>query len=693
MKKLNLLILFFLFSAASVIFPQKRAFTLDDIYQVKNIGGPVLSPAGDKIAYTLTSYDLGAGKSLTQIWLMNSDGSDAKNLIPDSKSVYNPLWSKDGKKLYYLKYTGAADQLFEYSFADGTSTQLTDFHMGISDPVLSGNGSMVAFTAKVYPECGADNECNKVNYESFTNGPIHAHISDKLLFRHWTEYRDGLYSHLFILNLKDKSIKDLTPGEFDSPIFMLGGGVGYNFTQDDKQIAYVSNHDPNPESSTNADIWLTPVTAPEPRNLTPENKAWDGTPVFSPDGRYLAYRKQMVPGYESDRFRIAVMDALMDLKSEIITGDFDNWVNDIQWSPDSRYIYFTAEEKGYTPLYRIDVMARKYEKIIADKGVGSFTLSPDGKKIYYTYRLNHLPAEIYSLDIASGKETQLTSVNKQLLEEVDFRPVEHHWVEGANGKKIHTMIVKPHGFDPSKKYPVVLNIHGGPQSQWMDAYRGDNQLYAGYGYIYVIPNPHGSTGYGQEFTHAISGDYTGKIVEDIMKISDYLESLPYVDKDRIGAMGWSYGGYMMNWLQGTTKRYKCFVSMMGLYDMTTFYGTTEELWFPEYDMKGTPWTSDLYEKDNPAKNVKNFSTPTLIITGERDYRVSYNQSLHYFTDLQKMGVPSKIIIFDHDGHWPSHIKSMPLYYNAHLEWFNKYLGGAEAPYNSEQMVRNRAFSK
>jgi dipeptidyl aminopeptidase/acylaminoacyl peptidase len=225
----------------------------------------------------------------------------------------------------------------------------------------------------------------------------------------------------------------------------------------------------------------------------------------------------------------------------------------------------------------------------------------------------------------------------------------------------------------------------------MDAYRGDGQLYTGYGYVVAFPNPHGSTGYGQEFTAAISGDWGGKVYQDIMLVTDSLAKLPFIDTARIGAMGWSYGGYFMNWIQANTKRYKCLVSMMGLFDLSSFWGTTEELWFPEWDLKGQPWNSNLYEKFSPSKYVKNFSIPTLIITGEKDYRVPYTQSIDYFTTLQKLGIDSRLIIFKNDGHWPSNVKSMPLYYNAHLEWFHKYLGGKPAPYDSELMVKNRAY--
>jgi dipeptidyl aminopeptidase/acylaminoacyl peptidase len=251
--------------------------------------------------------------------------------------------------------------------------------------------------------------------------------------------------------------------------------------------------------------------------------------------------------------------------------------------------------------------------------------------------------------------------------------------------------VKPHNFDPSRRYPLILNVHGGPQMQWADAFRGDWQVYPGSGYIVAFPNPHGSTGYGQEFTAGISKDWGGKVYQDLMAVTDSLARLPYVDGNRMGAMGWSYGGYMMMWMEGHTDRFKAMACMMGVYNLKAMHGSTEELWFPEWELGGTPWESALYEKWSPNRFVTNFKTPCLVITGERDYRVPYTQSLEFFTDLQRRSVPSRLIVFKNDGHWPSSVKSMPFYYNAHLDWFHTYLGGNPAPFDMVKMLRNQAY--
>ena len=671
---------------------QKRAFTIEDLYKVKGVYSVSLSPDGKTICYTASSSDLKNQKASSDIFIMNADGSHAKALTEDGKSS-SAVWSKDGKSIYFTNTEKGTPQIYRMDLTTCKSEQVTDYELGIDNPVISPDERYIAFTAEVYPDLGADAKANKARMEKKEDGPVQAHIADKLLYRHWTSYSDGRCNHLILFDTQTKTYKDLTPGNY-SLIFMLGGGIAYNFSPDSKEICFVSNHDDHQEASTNADLWTVSVDGGEPVCLTKENKAWDGTPTYSPDGKYIAYRLQQVPGYESDRFRLAIYDRASK-KSTILTEKFDNWVDDYKWAPDSKSIYFLGEVKGAQPLYKLDIAKQTISPVISGKAISEFDFDNKGM-VYYTYSTTGKPSALYrqqmkkwsGVPVASGKEQQITFLNQKLEDEVDIRPSESIWVDGAGGDKVQVFIVKPHDFDANKKYPLIINVHGGPQMQWMNSFRGDWQVYPGAGYVVAYPNPHGSTGYGQAFTRAISGDWGGKVFEDVMKVTDKLATLEYVDSTRMGAMGWSYGGYMMNWLQGHTKRFKCLASMMGVYDLRSMWGSTEEVWFPNFELQGQPYNSDLYQKWSPSSYIQNFSTPTLVMTGELDYRVPYTQSLQYFTALQTLNIPSRLIVLKYDGHWPSNLKSMPLYYNAHLDWFHRYLGGAPAPWDTEKMVNN-----
>lgn len=684
MKKVVLFLCFYCIAIA--IQAQKRAFTISDLYQIKSVSSIAVSPDGMRICFVKSGSDMKKGRSFSDVWVMNTDGSNAIALTNNEKS-FNPIWGKEGKSLFFVSYESGTSQVYQYDFTTTHTQKLTDFSMGVSAPVVSPDNKLIAFASEVYPECGANSKANHVTDSLATRGPVQAYLADHLLYRHWTDYAAGKCSHILLFDIAKKSYTDLTPGQYVSPVFMLGGGVGFNFSPDSKELCYISNHTGRPAENTNADLFLVPVTGGEATNITANNEAWDGSPVYSPDGRYIAYRKQVVPCYESDRFRIALYDRKTGT-TKVITDKFDNWVDAIKWNKDSKSIYFTGQCKGYEPIYLIDIASQKITQQTDPKSIFDFDLDFKGN-IYYTASSTDKPGALYRQSLNKKKTTnQITFFNKQLEETVDIRPAETMWVKGADGDQIQVFIVKPHQFDANKKYPLVLNVHGGPQMQWMDSFRGDWQVYPGAGYVVAFPNPHGSSGYGQDFTLAISGQWGTKPYEDIMKVTDALANLSYVDSTRMGAMGWSYGGYMMNWLQAQTKRFKCLASMMGVYDLRSMWGATEEMWFPTFELKGQPWNSELYKKFSPSEYVTNFSTPTLIISGQLDFRIPYTQSLQYFSALQTRGIPSRLILLKNDGHWPNGVRSMPLYYDAHLDWFHKYLGGDPAPYDVEKMVKN-----
>ena len=690
MRHLMVVLLLFV-TAALPAGAQKKAFTIADLYRLQSVEDPQVSPDGKQIAFVVRESNLEKGTANSEIYLINADGSTLRRMTNNPAADTHPRWSPDGSSLLFLSTRKNDQQAWLLPVNGGEPRQLTTFSAGVGDAIWSPDRKHILVTSDVYPECGADDSCNHAIASRAEAGPLKAYMADQLLYRHWTTWREGKRTHILAYNLETKQYKDLTPGEYDSPSFALGG-TGFTLSPDGRELCYVSSRDPHEAENTNKDLWIVDVNGGTPRAITAANAAYDGDPAYSPDGRYIAFRTQSIPRYEADRFRPALYDRTTG-KTTVLLDSFDYWVNDLQWSSDSRTIYFTADVQGHVPLYRYDLRTGTAAKVVDLKTIDAFAPVSDGSGIVLVRRSVGEPQELWYSDMAGKNPRRLTTFNSAVEEEVDIRPAEELWIPSPTGKRIHTFVVKPHNFDPGKKYPLILNVHGGPQMQWVDAFRGDWQVYPGSGYIVAFPNPHGSTGYGQEFTAAISRDWGGKVYEDVMAVADSLARLPFVDAGRMGAMGWSYGGYMMMWLEGHTTRFKAIAAMMGVYNLKAMHGATEELWFPEYDLGGTPLESDLYTKWSPNRFVTEFQTPCLVITGERDFRVPYTQSLEFFTDLQRRRVPSRLIVFKNDGHWPANVTSMPFYYNAHLDWFHRYLGGDPPPYDMTTMLRNQVFGQ
>jgi dipeptidyl aminopeptidase/acylaminoacyl peptidase len=664
----------------------RRAFTIADFYRIKEVEAPRVSPDGRTIAYVVRTRDLAKATRTARIWLVDADGTNRRPLTAGEKQDTDPCWSPDGRTIAFVSTRSGSPQLWLIPRDGGEAAPLTDVSTGVSEPQWSPAGGLIAFTSDVYPECGATDSCSKALAERRDKGSLKAHLADHLLYRHWTEWKDGKRTHILVADVATKAVRDLTPGDFDAPVFQAGGPGDFAFSPDGRELCYASNHDADPARSTNSDLWTVLLAGGEARNLTAANHAFDGTPRYSPDGRWIAYRTQSQPRYESDRIRLALYDRATGAVRPLADA-FDYWVDDFQWTSDSKRIVFTADWKGRVPLFAVDLQGRVSEKPLADLGtVDAFDLAPGADWAALVRRGIGSPWELFRARLG-GEAKRLSFENEAVEKEVDIRPAESIEVAGADGHPVQVYIVKPHDFDPQRKYPLILNVHGGPQSQWSDAFRGDWQVYPGAGYVVAFPNPHGSTGFGQDYTAAISRDYGGKVMQDLDAVAAALAQLPYVDADRMGAMGWSWGGYAMMWLEGHNTRFRCLASMMGLYDLGAFYGATEELWYPAWDLGGAPWDSPLYRRDSPSEYVKDFKTPCLVITGERDFRIPYTQSLEFFTALQNMNVPSRLIVFEKAGHWPAWYE-MALYYNAHLEWFHTYLGGGPAPWSSEEMVRN-----
>jgi dipeptidyl aminopeptidase/acylaminoacyl peptidase len=501
----------------------------------------------------------------------------------------------------------------------------------------------------------------------------------------------------FLAGSRDISIpapRDLTPGDYDAPVFSLGGQDDYAFSPDGQEICYASNHDKNPAASTNNDLWIVPVTGGPAKNITANNPASDSTPLYSPDGRYIAYRAQQRPGYESDRFRLMLYDRKTGEKREVPTAfDLSNtWVGTIAWDHDSSRIYFVSEKQGESPIIVVKIrpaflehdagVAQAEMPELITKGFNDdLAVTPDGETLLFTRMALQHPIEIYKLPNKSPA-TPLTHINDALLSLIDMSPLESFWFTGAGKDKVQGFLVKPPNFDASKKYPVKFLIHGGPQGAWGDdwSYRWNPELFAAptssqpSGYVVVMINFHGSTGYGQKFIDAINGDWGGAPYEDLMKGLDYAEkTYPFIDKNRECALGASYGGYAINWILGHSDRFKCLVSHDGMFNAESAWGTTEELWFNNWEFKGTPYENRAgYQKWSPHQYAKNFKTPTLVVHGQRDYRLDVSEGFQLFTTLQLEGVPSKMLYFPDEGHWVLKPQNSRLWYQVVNDWVDQW---------------------
>ncbi len=600
----------------------KRPITFEDLMKVQRISDPQVSPDGRSVAYVQASIDLEANKTTRHIWVVASEGGEPRQLTRGEGSNTRPRWSPDSQSIAFVSNRGGKSQVWIIPANGGEAYPLTSISTEADGIVWARKGETLLFTSRVYPDC-ADDACNRKRLEETAQSKVKAQIIDRLLFRHWDEWREGRYTHLFAISAKGGAPRDLTPGAFDSPTWFLSAPDAYAISPDGSEVCYTSDRSAHPAWSTNNDLYLIPASGGEATNITNDNPGSDASPQYSPDGRYVAYTSQARDGYESDLIRLRVYDRETRTVKDVTPG-FDQWVDGFAWASDSDTLYFVAPERGREPIFKTSVSKPKVEQIL-EGSISDLQAMPGGRALVFTRSSLTRPAEVYRLLLTSGSvPMQLTRANDQLLAEFDLNAAESVTTQGALGADIHSLLVKPPGFNPNRKYPAILLIHGGPQGDWSDSwgYRWNAQMFAAPGYVVMMPNPHGSTGYGQAFLEQISGDWGGAHYEELMAAADYLESLPYVDKTRVGAAGASFGGFMVNWIAGHTNRFKVLVSHDGVYDQRSMYGSTEELWFPEWEFKGVPWEHpELYEKWSPSNFARNIQTPMLIVQGELDFRV------------------------------------------------------------------------
>ncbi|MFH1942203.1 MAG: S9 family peptidase [bacterium] len=656
------------------IYPQKRAITFEDLWTMKRIGSFTLSPDGRRIAYTITQYNLETNAQNTDIFLMNSMGGSSRQLTTHPAYDGNPCWSPDGSLLAFISTREGSPQIYAIPSDGGEAQKISDIPTGVKDFIWSPDGKYFAFATEVYPQAASLDSSAQIAHKMRENQGTFR-IIDGLFYRHWNEWRDGKRSHLYVMHATGGDPWDITPGDFDTPPVSLGSHRDFVFSPDGKEIAFVRNTDSLRALSTNNDIFVIPSGGGTIHSIT-SNPANDNQPVYSPDGKYIAYRAMRRPGFEADQYDLMLYDRKKKTMSNL-TNEFDLDVGEIVWEPSSEKIYFSAADQGRIVIFSIEIKNSKIKGLIHDGCNTNLHIALDENRLYFRRSRIDLPHEIFSCDKKGEDIYQLTFVNQMRLNQLEMNFLEEFWFPSFDNKLVHGFLLKPPFFDPVKKYPAVLLIHGGPQGAWQDEfhYRWNAQLFASRGYIVILINCRGSKGYGQDFCLGVTKNWGGSPYRDLMSGIDYvLKKYTFINPQKLAAAGASFGGYMVNWIAGHTDRFNCLISHDGIADLASFYGTTEELWFPEWEFEGSPYENNrLYERWSPLRYAKNFATPTLVIHGEQDFRVTVDQGLQMFNALQRQNVPSKLLYFHDEGHFVLKPQNARIWWTTVLNWIDQWM--------------------
>ena len=654
----------------------RRAMTIDDLIVATRISDPQLSPDSRSVLFVRTTTDGKSGRRNADIWTVNADGSgEAKALIAAEKSTENtPRWSPDGKRIAFLSTRDGATQVY-VADADGSDVKrITELSAGVQPPLVwSPDGSRLAFVSDIYPEC-ADEACNKKKREEAEQNPVKARRLTRLLYRHWDEWRENVRHHIFVASVADRSVKDVTPGDYDSPPAQQEDAA-LAFSPDGKTLAFVSNREGNDREAwtTNNDIFIVPVDGGTARKVT-TNPAADTHPLFSKDGRTLFVLAQRRPGFESDRWYIDAYDTGSWSKRTLFPAQ-DISVGSYALSKDGESLWFTAGEQARDALFSVAVSGGTPKRVL--QGGGLAGLNAGSGFVVFAKSSLTAPPEIYRASASGGDVKQLTHFNDGWLKEVAFSEPESRTVTAAGGK-VQYWLIKPPNFDSTRKYPIVFLIHGGPQGVWGDAWstRWNPSLWAAQGWVIAAPNPSGSTSFGQNMVDRITMDWGGRVMSEIDAVVADVAKLPYTDSSRMGIAGASYGGYAVNWIIAHSDRFKAAVSHDGVFNLDSMMLSTEELWFTEWEFGGKPWDPKVRQqiaKWSPHLYAHRIKTPTLIITNELDFRVPVDQGLQMFTALRRNGVPAEALVFPDEGHWVLKANNSRVWHDAVFGWLKKYL--------------------
>ena len=656
---------------------EKKALTFDDFFSARRITGFVVSRDGRAIAFAVKIPDIAANSIGSDIFLTDIHGRAPRRLTDARGNSTHPQFLTE-QRLTFLSTRDGEAQVYALDIREpDTIEQLTKIPGGGGDFSWTPGAKAMVFQKEVFPAAATLPE--SVNWENERNAsPVKAKILSTLLFRQWNSWRDGKRSHLFLHTPGSNDYQDLTPGDTDTPPIDLGGGRDYGFSSDGRTFAYVKNTDPMVAISTNNDVFVRDLAGNSEENITAANAGNDAGPLFSPRNRFLAYFSMKRAGFESDKKDLILYD-LKNRSRRNLTAAFPYSVNEYVFSPDEKAIYFIAGEGVHYPIFRLDLRSGAIAKLVDGVYASALAVTPDGKHLLFLSQSVRRPNEIFKFEIRSRKPSQITDLSGEHFRDIEMPPAETFTFNGAKDEPVEGILLKPPFFDAAKKYPLLLIIHGGPQGIEGDEfhYRWNLSMFAAPGYVVAGINFHGSTGYGQPFCDAITKDWGGAPFIDIVKGQQYLvEHFPFIDKERIAAAGASYGGFMINWIAGHSDAFaypfRSLVSHDGTFDARSMYYSTEELWFEEWEKGGTPWTSDLYEKFNPANFVSRFHIPMLVVHSENDFRIPVTQGLMLFTALQRQGVESKMLYFPDEDHFVQKPQNARLWWRTVLGWIAEH---------------------
>jgi dipeptidyl aminopeptidase/acylaminoacyl peptidase len=673
-------------TAAAAAADASQPFSVQDLVRLERLSELAASPDGNRVVYTLRTTDMQANKGRTALWLLNAGkrGAAPLRLTDDSGNARSAEWSADGKFVYFLADHAGSAQVWRVTPTGEGAMQVTHLPLDVGSFRVSPKGDRLLVSVEVFRDC-ADLDCTKKRLDAaaaaLAAGGASGVLHDRIFMRHWDAWSDGRRSQLFALDLDGMGIAGGTPVTMtagidgDVPGKPDGGREDYGFSPDGAQVVYSVRVAANGEPwSTNFDIYAVASGGGTPRNLTADNPAWDGQPAFSPDGTQLAYVATDRPGFESDRFHLVLMNVKTGVKRPL-TQRWDRSISSFAWARDGKTLFATTDHLGQHPVWSIDADTGRTAAITGAGQVDSFSIG--AQKVYYTQNDLADPANLFSVAFNGGKPAQLTHLNQALMSQRRLGEFQQFSFTGWNGENVFAYVIKPVDFNPAKKYPVALLIHGGPQGSMANEwhYRWNPQNYAGAGYAAVMIDFHGSTGYGQAFTDSISGDWGGKPLEDLKRgVDAALKLFPWLDGGNMCALGGSYGGYMVNWIAGVwPDRFKCVVTHDGVFDLRSMYYSTEELWFPEWEFGGPEYQNPAgFAKQNPVDHVKNWQTPMLVIHGRLDFRLPDTQGISVFTALQRRGIPSEFLYFPEENHFVLKPADSIQWYDTVIAWMNRW---------------------